>query len=104
MNTIRAFWLTLILIGTFCGASLAADLARPAWCQKGWECIPTKEIAADTEYHLNLQEKLLAYSARARRFGWTVGPGIGVAGVVDSDLTVHWVPTAGFFLVFGLRF
>lgn len=76
---------------------------RPAWCQSGWECLPRAEIAADTEFHLDLQEQIIKYRTRARRVGWTFGPGIGVAGVVDADLDVHYVPAVGIFLTYGWR-
>lgn len=94
-----------ILLACWLPTAVAASPSpRPAWCQKGWACVPTEEIAADAEYHLDLREQINTYRARAKRFGWTVGPGIGAAGVVDENLDVHWVPTAGFFLIFGWRF
>ena len=88
------------------GLALGADDApkRPAWCQPGYVCVPTAEIAADAEYHLDLREQIAKYMGSSRRFGLTIGFGLGVGGVVDDDFNVRYVPTGGCFLVYGIRF
>jgi hypothetical protein len=95
--------LVILLVG---GVSFAADAPakRPDWCVKGWECVPTAELADATLTLLNLRIELAKAKAKVRHFGWTIGPGFGAGGVVDKDFHVQYVPTAGVYAVFGWRF
>jgi hypothetical protein len=100
-------WVLVAALATPLAASisLAADApTRPEWCKPGWECVPTKEMVADSEYHLDLRSQVAQYRSRASRFGLTIGFGLGVGGVVDDDFNVRWVPTGGCFITWGLRF
>jgi len=81
-----------------------APVKRPLWCQPGWECLPTAELANAAIMTLNLRIELAKAQAKNRHFGWTIGPGFGVGGVVDKDFHVQYVPTGGVYAVFGWRF
>lgn len=108
MNLVRV----LILAAGVFVLSVAGNIAfatenateRPDWCRQGYSCIKTSELVVDSEFHLDLREQVIKYKSRARRFGLTIGFGLGVGGVVDDDFDVHWTPTAGCFLVYGIRF
>lgn len=95
-----------VLIILSAGLALGADDApkRPEWCRPGFVCVQTSEVVADTEYHLDLREQIAKYRGSSRRFGLTIGFGLGVGGVVDDEFDVRWVPTGGCFLVWGIRF
>lgn len=106
VSTLRHMLILLVTAILSAGLALGADDApkRPAWCQQGYVCVPTAEIAADAEYHLDLREQIAKYRGSSRRFGLTIGFGLGVGGVVDKDFGVQYVPTGGLFLVYGIRF
>lgn len=91
------------------GLALGANDApkKPDICNQlppGWRCVTVKELVADTEYHLDLREQVARYRTSSRRFGLTIGFGLGVGGVVDDDFQVRWVPTGGAMIVWGIRF
>lgn len=87
------------------GPLFGADDApkRPEWCRPGYICLTRAEVVADAEYHLDLREQAARYRASSRRFGLTIGPSVGIYGVVDDDYDVRWVPAAGFSLTWGWR-
>lgn len=77
---------------------------RPEWCKPGYECITRGELADATIRLIDLKTELALARAKARRFGLTVGVGMGVGGVVDDSFEVKTVPTGGVFIVYGWRF
>ena len=77
---------------------------RPGWCQSGYVCVPTIEIAEDAEYHYELQLAIVDLKRRARRVGCVVGVGGGVSGVVTEDWSLNAAPAAHIGITCGLRF
>lgn len=75
--------------------SHAEETARPDWCKKGWQCIPSAELVEDTLYKIDLREQLAIAQAKNRRTGWDIGCGVGIALVVDGSYNVN-APPAGF--------
>src|SRR2546426_10492245 len=72
---------------------------RPDWCRPGYVCITREDLAKDTMYHYDLQDQVAKYRSRANLLGWTVGPGLGIAGIVDRNYQVSYIPTGGIFVV-----
>lgn len=85
----------LVSVTALAADSPAAGTARPDWCLKGWQCIPSAELVDDTLYKIDLREKLAIAQAKNRRTGWDLGCGLGLAFVVDADYGVN-TPPAGF--------
>ena len=94
----------VLLLALLPGIGAAAEPDRPAWCLPGYECVKTSEMTANTVLLIDLREKLREAKAVGRRWGWSVGPGIGVSGVVDRNYDVSYIPGGGFYVVWGLRF
>ena len=84
------------------GLTFAAE--RPWWCREGYVCVPTEDIAADTEYHIKLRSELAALKAKHRRFGLTIGCGFGLAATVADDWSTQVAPAGTCAVVYGLRF
>ena len=101
-------WRTVLCVAVLSAASTAAlasppetpsagtPPSRPAWCQAGWACIPTRELAAATEHLIDLEERIaLLRAKRHHALGVHVTCGIGIAGVVDKDYRLR-LPPAGY--------
>lgn len=86
-------------------AALADDAPKnPPWCQKGYVCVPTDYLAERTARIYELRAELARTKARAARFGFAAGCGVGVASVVTQDWKVESSPAATCALIYGFRF
>lgn len=84
--------------------SVAAAVAseRPSDCPPRFaSCLDRAEAEAVARQQVELD---YLRKLRGKRLGATLGPGIGISGVVTDDYEVHWVPSGGVYLVWGIRF
>ena len=100
--TVRVLVLVMFLLAPV--GIVAAASGRPSWCQPGWECVPTQEMMEDTIYHIDLREKIAKAEARGGRFGFSLGCGLGVAGVVADDWSAQAAPAGFCGVMYGVRF
>src|SRR5262245_50509058 len=81
-----------------------APPTSPTWCQKGWTCVPTSWLAERVARVWELRGELEREKAKHKRLGFTLGCGVGVAGVVDKDFNVQIVPAGTCGILYGIRF
>ena len=101
-------WAVILAVFTLCLMSapvLAADVEpQPPNCPEGYVCLTLSELAERTAFIWQLQAERTLLRARARRFGFTVGCGVGVAGVVDEDFQTRTAPALACGAFYGFRF
>ena len=81
-----------------------AVAAMPKWCKEGYVCITTDEMAERTAVIWELRAERTVLKMRARRFGFTAGCGVGVAGVIDREWDTRAAPAVACGVFYGLRF
>jgi hypothetical protein len=93
----------ILLVGAS-GIAAAAEPKNPDWCKPGWICVTAQELAERTANVWDLRAEMARLKAKSRRFGWTVGCGLGVAGAIDEDFRARAIPAANCSVIYGLRF
>ncbi len=99
MKMIQIYTLALLISNSIWASE------RPADCPPQYAaCLTRVETERIAIQQVELERLRVLRKISTRRFGWSLGPGLGVGIVVDEDFNTEWVPTAGGFLVWGLRF
>ena len=86
-----------------CGLTLTYA-ERPDWCHPGYICLKREDAEALDIKLINLETQLVIANSKIRRWGFAVGPGVGVSGIVTDDWNVKWVPSAGGYMLWGFYF
>ena len=83
---------------------IAQDVPQPPDCPEGYICLTLNELAERTAFIWQLQAERTLLKARARRFGFTVGCGVGVAGVINEAYETQTAPAMFCGGMYGWRF
>jgi hypothetical protein len=100
------FWLPAIVLVVTATLSIAAEptpatldcATRPAWCLKGYVCVPTLCAANDAAQLelLSAEVESLAKKKAPRRWGCQLGAGMGVTLQADAgDVSFDAAPILG---------
>lgn len=97
-GTVAATFLAIAALCILSPATLAAagdapkSGERPPWCQKGYECVPTKELADATVRLIRLEKQLALMKAQRHLLGWHLTCGLGMAVVANEKFDARGLP------------
>lgn len=95
-------WLSAAIVMLCVGSCFAAPASadrNPAWCQPGYVCLTNAEAGRVLTRLIDLEAMLAAARAKqVRRFGMTVGCGVGAVPEISStQLAIGAAPSCGIY-------